>query len=573
MLWIDRCLVGSRLDGMVRVGELQMLSTFRFIAATLVAAAAVASPAFAGAETPSAFELCDGHSAPTEISDGITGPAPVKLAPMGVDDAPPALTFGSDGVARCDEALASPLLQPAYWARRVNLRQARALHLLGEGKADEALAELQRAEADVKTPDDPFYRRSLGLAISLTRAFALRMKGEKEAGELMAVRVYEARPYSREVAATARRAMGGAPYRPRVLQVAEGMARLDPRTIDDIFRNAFAEGRFGDVVSLFSQLSPPIVDRPTYMEERQLARLNADNAGLSEQYWAERTGYYAFALSMLGRTGEARAALKAERARLDAALEAARYSQEPNSGFLLFAMQKAVDEGHYSVDHWSTMIDRREDILAGGKLNPGMPYKGRAMVEVYQASWARLPADQKVPGSSPVERWTKSAIESKDDVPHILQDLLKNVPPEEEAGDLPPNTPAKLKNPSNLYDELSAEGYQVVRTPGQEAVVVRFRGRLTTRAIVEEMTLLHVAELALSEGKPAFVIVGRRDYSYDTGMAAYHTAMDAEQDGYSTELSVILVDPAALPARFAAAPWRVIDAKDVESRLLPVLAP
>jgi hypothetical protein len=535
-----------------------------------LAALAIAAPA--AAATPSVFELCDGHLAPTETSDGITGIVPVVLKPIGHEEEPKPLVFGSAGIANCDEALASPSLVRNHWRRRVNLWRARALHQLGAGAADAALADLRRAEAEVLTPDDPFYRRSLGLGITLTRAYALRVKGEKEAGEQLAMQASAQRPYSRHVTGTARRAIGGAPFRPRVLEAAKGFARLEPRAMDDIFLNAFAEGRFADVAALFSQLSPPRVRRTTYMDDRHLARLAADNAAAEEKYVAERTGQYAFALAALGRTEEARALIEAGRPRLTAAMEAARDPNGPGGGFALTAMQKASGMGLEALRDWSTMIDRLEQARAGAKVDPAMPYRGRALVEVRQAQWEKeKPAERDK--LSPVERWNRGAASSSDDVQATLLDLLQDMPAPEWAEGVPAFFPADAAEFVSMYDELSAAGYQVVREQGDDVVIVRFRSRLGSRALVEEMALLRAAQAAIEANLPGMVIVDRRDYAYTTGEALYVQTVDAETDGYSTELSVIFLDPAAAPKRFSTAPWRVIDAVQVQSSLAPLLLP
>ena len=147
-----------------------------------VALACALAPSVAMA-SPQPFQLCDGYGTPTENGDGMTKEARGLFglfAPLGsagnTRRSTPSL--GASGMAACDEALADPRLLDKHWLRRASLIRARAMHDLAASNPDQALIDLDRAQAAIRTPDDPYIRRSLGLGIKLVRAFALRSKGD-----------------------------------------------------------------------------------------------------------------------------------------------------------------------------------------------------------------------------------------------------------------------------------------------------------------------------------------------------------------------------------------------------------
>ena len=156
------------------------------IAAHVAALALLTGLGFASAARAavSPFPSCDGYGPPLGHADGMTAEQAAKWLPIQSEGADPdrKVEFGDVGVDACDAALADPALKPAFWARRVNLLRARALHNIAAGHYDEALKDLDRAKAEIKDPTDPFFRRSVGLSLDFLRAYADHKVGRSQEG-------------------------------------------------------------------------------------------------------------------------------------------------------------------------------------------------------------------------------------------------------------------------------------------------------------------------------------------------------------------------------------------------------
>lgn len=115
----------------------------------------------------SPFTICDLHTAPNDKSDGRE--APDFRARNTVKTIPAA-----DRVAACGQALAAPELEPAFWARRIDLLGARTILELSLGKRTEALADIEEARR-IGAPrnGDRFYERSALLGVRMLHAAAL----------------------------------------------------------------------------------------------------------------------------------------------------------------------------------------------------------------------------------------------------------------------------------------------------------------------------------------------------------------------------------------------------------------
>jgi len=91
--------------------------------------------------------------------------------------------------------------------------------------------------------------------------------------------------------------------------------------------------------------------------------------------------------------------------------------------------------------------------------------------------------------------------------------------------------------------------------------------------MVEELALLRAAELARAAGKKGIVIITRKGTRYVTNMTAGGSPQSADPDGFYCELSVVFVDPGALPDAYKDNAWRVINADAVYDQLAPIYYP
>jgi hypothetical protein len=102
---------------------------------------------------------------------------------------------------------------------------------------------------------------------------------------------------------------------------------------------------------------------------------------------------------------------------------------------------------------------------------------------------------------------------------------------------------------------------------------VEYIGAQGSAPVVEELTLLHAADLARKQNKAGFVIVARRDFSRTLTTTQYSTPISSRPAGFKTELDVQFVDPANLPASLALDADRVLNADQVYTTLAPIYIP
>ena len=126
-----------------------------------------------------------------------------------------------------------------------------------------------------------------------------------------------------------------------------------------------------------------------------------------------------------------------------------------------------------------------------------------------------------------------------------------------------------LARPGSPAD-LEAEGYRVTPHPGTDDVMVDYRARGATPAMVGEMALLRVAELARAAHKSGFIILSRRDTNNDINYTRNGAVEKKQVVARQTFLEVTFVDPSALPSAYAKQSWRVLDANEVYATLAPV---
>lgn len=160
--------------------------------ASLFACAISMAPA-AYASDKRDFEGCDGRIHPGKQDDGLRGEAAQNSYSFfggvrGID------------IAACTRALASPRLLPTQRLRKAHLLRARAAGYLQSAEIDNAIADLDLAEKETSDlANDRFFRRSLGVSLSLMRALALTYKGQNDGVASLLSAAKETRPYSLQV--------------------------------------------------------------------------------------------------------------------------------------------------------------------------------------------------------------------------------------------------------------------------------------------------------------------------------------------------------------------------------------
>lgn len=180
------------------------------------------------------FDGCDGYGAARKSGDGMTvtalevfGIHPMLEAKSG-DTVRRTPQFGVTGIADCGAALSDLQRYPQFWMRKVSLLRARALHRFASGDTAGAEADLASAEASAVNPSDPFYARSLKLALAFEHAYFLSRTGRQSEAEAAAMAAWETRPYSRQTTYSAIVALGSGANTVALAKLNERLAALDP---------------------------------------------------------------------------------------------------------------------------------------------------------------------------------------------------------------------------------------------------------------------------------------------------------------------------------------------------------
>jgi len=562
-------------------------ATLRLGAAIALAVTTVASAALADASSEQ-YRGCDGYGAASSGGDGMTEYATVLLIfnPPGYGNTMVGKTSpGQVGVADCDAALAD--LPEKHWMRRVSLLRARAIHHLDTGDKNAALADLDAADAAVKDAGDPFYARSLGIGLTLARAFALHVSGQQAKAEALAESAVAARPYDRHVLVSALMAMGPPPNAEASQRIERSIAKLVPTLIDRLFFVALTRGRYQEAVELYPQLTPYRYMGTIYDTARSLYQRGVLDTRMAAAFHASRGGAYAYGLAALGKPAEARAALDEVRAGiktqydepppLDPSLTPAeRVRAIALRDDKLAQLKRLGDDGQKALGDWPEFVEYRAEIDEGKardvlKAVQAKPLKtGWARDELLNALIAALPKTDKSDIAAANALLGTATITAMADT--RADEFFKTLPETETPSRVPPYVEAAkpFLAMTGSRADLDEEGYRANGADASGVVKVRMRGDSTTAPIVEEMALLHAADLARQAGKGGFIVVAREDIAYSVNTMYYGTVMRTDPDGFETTLSVVFVDPANLPAPYAHTAWRMFDANEVYGALAPI---
>jgi hypothetical protein len=526
------------------------------ISSALALGAALGLGSAAAAKPPTAFVQCDGYAKPKPGSDNLVkGKALTRSWGFaGVSSFNPrGRQPGAAGVAACKAALADPLTAQAGWIRRVTLNQALALHHLEAREPEAALAALDAAAAAAGSNSaDTFYRRSTGVSLDILRAIALMRLGRGEEGLAAARRAAAARPWSARVQILALGMLGiDGGHEAEELALAERLRALDPDYAETIASFYLRSGRHADAWALLrkqrEKQEPAAPAAAMFRYERDLGK------GLVAAYAAARAG---------DREGS-RAVI--ESLRSDARAAAAQL------GTMKLGLAGAGDPAPVEaqmmkpIDRWMPVIESAELFAAGDAAG----------------------AQEKLIS---VTDWPATTL-----LAQLTADIRTKLPPEARKGMVaiePAELRAKLDGDRNArLDRLaSPELFSLLPEPEDEdrlngfsgqwglglkptgfkskllengATRIEFVGTVSSPLVVEEMTLLRAARLALEGGRKAFVIEKREDFTRHSQMTMNGVPTGPQTlAGYMTRIEVRFVDDLAQPG--------AIDAAAVDKALAPL---
>ena len=508
--------------------------------ASLFACAISMAPA-AYASDKRDFEGCDGRIHPGKQDDGLRGEAAQNSYSFfggvrGID------------IAACTRALASPRLLPTQRLRKAHLLRARAAGYLQSAEIDNAIADLDLAEKETSDlANDRFFRRSLGVSLSLMRALALTYKGQNDGVASLLSAAKETRPYSLQVQygvaeiSQASRKIGDGSPSPWLTVI-----KLEPAAAINAVIQEAELGNFANALKLAQDVK---LEWPTQsLQPYGLLSPNAQTSSLLSS--VIMTLHTAYAKAATGDVEGARQDLSRLEEGVAPALATSPQAsvsnaQSPARNALkdFMALRRRQIEARIA-----TAEGRTNDALSA-LVGSGMP-RDAATIELLTALRAALPAQGGlvVPDITSFEK--DLAEKRRKDLIEIVRKIL-----------VAPETPRSVvdyeRARPNIVGALIGGALTmgtsllggINRTDGFRSTdnadgttKVEFIGNTPSAALVQEMTLLRAAELAKSAGKNAFVIVDRKDFTRTMQSTRNGMVISSVNNGFKTELTVRYIE-------------------------------
>lgn len=517
------------------------------------------------------FVACDGYGDPKPKGDGMTtSPLLWGLAKGNADirDAP-LFSFGADGVAACDRALADARLLPAYQLRRAHLLQGKAVHQIGAGQAEAALETLARSDEIGEALEGPYFRDSVGLGNHAVRGFALIALGRKAEAIKEIETIEQARPDAPSMVRMA------ALLRMRLdsslaaqLALLKRQAVRDPNALLRHFVIALTAGKFDEATAVGGSLS---------------FELPANHGGWtvegdSEHFYdvigerADLMGAYAYALAATGQTAKSAAVIAKARQDL---IEAAAPPPVPEPGRTLsksvmrdFDNRRTVaGSGSATLDIWVQAIAIRQKAatMTGAEMLAALKSLPRNKLPVMAdlIRQIRTPdAADDAARRSAIARIDAATEQSRLKTMRLDVSALHDMLPRPETSAMQPS----FKHAGDGYF-LSDNGFSRKRLEDPNSWTVRFTHNLASKATVEELALLSAATLARKEGFDGLIVQSRRTLERTTHLTGMYIAPQDIPTGNEAQLNVLLVKGGVLPDEFRDAGWRVLNADAVIGEL------
>jgi hypothetical protein len=513
---------------------------------------------------------CDGYNPPDRRSDAMTSVRNLLVSAEASRSQP---RIGQ-GVAVCDAALADPRMLPQWTRRRANILQARAMHKAEAGDAAGALADLD--ESDRLLGTETYARRSIGANSRLVRAWAQLKSGQAEAAaktarEAMALRPWE--PGYRHAAA--RLHLAATSDWIRFIEDNREISRIDPNRLVGLYAVATLRGDWETSAALYPQIVLTVPRNRGGFEVQGLLARRVEQM----QARAELHGLYAYSLAALGRQADARREMGAARAALEAQLtppkpigrrtELTRDQREEFAAFTTGSVQARA-----SLDRLDLLVGLRGQLAEGEaeavftRLMEAKPGVDGVTLDLVRALAKAAPEHQAELGelAAMMEGVIARMLDETRKIK--LSDLFEAMPEPEDAEGLP-----AYDGGSDSFLSLDHNGYRTHEGVIEGTETIRFASMRGSVATANEMVLLRAAELARKKGHRGFVLVGRRGLIRQVVTVGPWSAGGATPSGQEAEVDVAFVDPTNLPASYAAAGWRVLDADEVWNELSPLYPP
>jgi hypothetical protein len=502
---------------------------------TLALGASLAVPAQASDKND--FVSCDGRVHPGRQDDGMR----VEAGSSGYGGF---TGYRGDVVGACTRALASERLLPTQTLRRAHLLRARAVAYLQGGDTTKSLADLDLAEASV--PDrasDPFYKRSMGVSLSLLRALSLAQSGNLAAAVPLARSAMAARPYALQVQQLGAEILQAArPIGVASVSPWSSLVRLEPDMAASAFMHEASTGNFAGALALRPglKLSWPKAPLAPFALMARSPEANLFLRGVIVQLDT------AYARAATGDLAGAQRDLADLKAKVTAARPTASSGPaNPAAAGPFEMLDKYIATRTRQIEARIAVAEGRGATAIAALIASTMP-EDAATIELLTAMKAALPVKD-----SALVPETKSFHDS------LLKQGRERLAGLASAALIAPETPRAVvdyqRARPNILGALiggalsmgtsllggidRTDGFRSTTNP-DGSVKVEFIGNTPSAPLVQEMTLLRAAELARAAGKAAFVIVGRQDFSRTIRTTRGGIEISSVPAGFKTELTI-----------------------------------
>jgi hypothetical protein len=518
------------------------------------------------------FPLCDGFPAPNKKVDNMlketslwglaSGSAGGRKADTGI---------GEQGIRACDASLSDPLLLPTYWQRRAHLLLSKSLHLIATEKYEDALATLTESEKLAAANEDTVFEDSAMLGAKMLRAVALGRSGKKDEARQILADLRKMRPYASTITRSIERLENSFDNDiGKMITGSKKLMPLEPQAIRQAFMFHMFKGEIAQAAEYEDDLSltPP----------KSIGGWSVDGdntSGYTDEYeTAELDATRAYVMAGIGQAEKAKAmhdTIRTSIAELRIPPPPPEKGKKQRKSILrdFEARTLAATRIENMQESWEKAAEIRKTVSAAPTSIEAIKddfTKYRVFRTAAQYDIMRL-----LKPSKPEEKETLAksleALDSgisKEVFGLSGSDLFKMLPRPETLKLVPKFTQAGIWFGSAIGASQAKEKDGVAQT-------IRFGAGTGSPALVEELSMLAVADYAKKEGADSFIILSRRTIirtTYIYGAYAYGGA-GGVPSGYESQLRVMFLNRASLPANLESKRWRLIKVDDVYKSLQP----
>ncbi|NMN03458.1 MULTISPECIES: hypothetical protein [unclassified Novosphingobium] len=432
-------------------------------------------------------------------------------------------SLNEQGVAACDSALADPRLKMTYVQRHANLLQAKAAHLLGSGRIDEALVTLEASDRIGSTYPAKQFAQGIGLGNRILKGIALSLAGKKEDADVELDQARLTRPWASSVGMQTLRGRFTYSNTAQRLKLLREAAVLNPEVNVVGMAMALQLGDFQTANAMGAGPAPePLPKFQGYYDpaDAEAGRLLGN---------AERVGMRAYALCALARCAEGQTELEIFEQSLNRPQASSASRQDSNSNALSMARQGSLEK----IAAWRKIIELRRGI-ADFSITPDQLITkikvAPPQVKIVLSDLLHYSSKTGSSGSDPtllaIIEANETALKNVDLVSSHL-----NVPAEY---NLLPNVETSIirvrYRPTTKGAFALGSGFTIFDTGKGDEFGIYFVDFAASTASIEEAALYAAAVLAKSKGFDAIVVTYNRTVSRqvagnfvraDMGRAAY----------------------------------------------------